>query len=172
MANICLICLCWILNFIHCTAVILRHQGEKDTLGTTHLSTVQQSKGHPYITEWYTAKLLFHQSPTLHSDYTVTGQWWCSHHWQLPAARWQHRWSPVWSPCCWQFTMVTTPSLSSHRVITVQRRQVTDRQNKSLAVYLLFHCTLDVWIWPKLHFAPQALSSKSHFKLELWEHGL
>ena len=27
------------------------------------------------FTESYTAKLLFHQSPTRHSDYTVTGQW-------------------------------------------------------------------------------------------------
>ena len=36
----------------------------------------------------YTAKLLFHQSPMLHSDYTVTGQWQCSYCWQLPAIWW------------------------------------------------------------------------------------
>ena len=29
---------------------------------------------------WYTAKLLFRQSPTRHSDYTLTGQWLCSPH--------------------------------------------------------------------------------------------
>ena len=39
-----------------------------------------------------TTKLLFHQSPIQHSDYMVTGQWQCSHHWQLPAARWLHSW--------------------------------------------------------------------------------
>ena len=36
------------------------------------------------------AKLLFHQSHILG---TVTGQWWCSHCWQLLAAGWLHSWS-------------------------------------------------------------------------------
>ena len=27
----------------------------------------------------YTAKPLFHQSPTIHSDSTVTGEWYCNH---------------------------------------------------------------------------------------------
>ena len=42
----------------------------------------------------YTAKILFHQSSTWHSDYTVTGQWWFSHRWQLLAAQWLHRHCP------------------------------------------------------------------------------
>ena len=33
----------------------------------------------------YIAKLLFHQSHTRYSDYTVTGQWRCSYHSQVPA---------------------------------------------------------------------------------------
>ena len=46
------------------------------------------------LTNWphftYIAKLLFHQSPTRHSHYTVTWQWLCSDYWQLPAARRLH----------------------------------------------------------------------------------
>ena len=30
--------------------------------------------------------ILFHPSPTRHSDYIVTGQWRCNHCWQLPAS--------------------------------------------------------------------------------------
>ena len=45
--------------------------------------------------EKYKAKLLFHQSPTRNSHYSVTGQWLCSHHWQLPVEQWLHRqWQP------------------------------------------------------------------------------
>ena len=43
------------------------------------------------VEDEYTEKLLFHQSPTKHSDYTVTGQWRCSHCWQLLAAWWLHK---------------------------------------------------------------------------------
>ena len=42
----------------------------------------------------YTAKLLFHQSPTRHSHYTMTRQWLCSDCWQQLAA-----W---WLSCQWQ----------------------------------------------------------------------
>ena len=38
----------------------------------------------------YTAKFLFHQSPTRHSHYTETGLWPCSDCWQLQAALWLH----------------------------------------------------------------------------------
>ena len=47
------------------------------------------------------------QSPNRHSDYTVTGQWWCSHSWQLPAARWLHSWSQRWLH---RHCVVTVPS--------------------------------------------------------------
>ena len=46
----------------------------------------------------------------------VTGQWVCSHCWQLPPARGLHSWPTLlllllyW----WQLKMVTTPSVSSH----------------------------------------------------------
>ena len=43
----------------------------------------------------YTAKLIFYQSPTRDSHYTVSKQWLCSHHWQLLAAQWLHSLSTV-----------------------------------------------------------------------------
>ena len=46
----------------------------------------------------FTAKLLFHRSPTRHSDYTMSRQWQCSHQWQLPTAQWLrnlYSWSTV-----------------------------------------------------------------------------
>ena len=61
----------------------------------------------------YTAELLFHQSPMLHSYYMVTGQWQCSHLCKLPTV---DQLCSHWSLCSRQFTTVTTPSLSSHRV--------------------------------------------------------
>ena len=69
----------------------------------------------------YTAKLLFHQSPTRHSDYTVTWWWWCSHCCNC-RQHGDYNWSTVWSLCCLQLSTVTTPLPSSHCVVTVPSR--------------------------------------------------
>ena len=68
------------------------------------------------INHTYTAKVLFHQSPTRHSDYTVTWQWWCSHCCYVLAAQ---------GLCRRQLSTVTTkntPLLSSLCVVTVPTR--------------------------------------------------
>ena len=80
-------------------------------------------------------------SHSLHCDYMVIAQWWLltagSMVTTLPLA--------TQSPCCWQLTTVTTPSLSSHHVVTVQR---SDWWNSSQAVYtwLLGHLYLKIII--------------------------
>ena len=104
----------------------------------------------------YTAKLLFHQSPTRHSDYTVTGQWRCSHCWQLLAARWLHRWSIVWSPCCRQLTTVTTPSLSSHYEVTVPSGRLMAGGDSHVKAY-----GDEPFNW--VTFSPKILRYGSHF---------
>ena len=56
---------------------------------------------------FYTAKLLFHQSPTRHSDNMVAGQWWCSHCCSMVTT------CIICSPVTmlWQSSTVTTLSL-------------------------------------------------------------
>ena len=56
-------------------------------------------------------------SSHLAGDYPVTGQWECSHHWQLPATQWLHSWSTGWSLCYQQLTTVTT--LHCHYPVTL-----------------------------------------------------
>ena len=73
----------------------------KNQIDSTH--TIYQSHGqfnrclYSVFDYNYTTKLLLHQSPNRYNDYTVTGQWLCSHCWQLPAARWIHSWIHDWS---------------------------------------------------------------------------
>ena len=70
----------------------------------------------------YTARLLFHQSLMLHSDNTVTGQWQHSQRYQLLAAQWRHSNLINCVVTLLSAVNVTTPSLSSHHVVTVQHR--------------------------------------------------
>ena len=75
---------------------------------------------------WYLCKpgvLIYTQQNSYtisHLRGTVTGQWQCSHCWQLPAAQWQ-------SPCWCQLTTLITLSLSSHLVVTVLHRWLMEK---------------------------------------------
>ena len=74
------------------------------------------------IYKTYTAKLLFHQSPTRPCHYTMTGQWLCCDCWQLSVERLLH--------CHWQLSHRSAgscqQSLSSHSIVTVPSRWMTE----------------------------------------------
>ena len=71
----------------------------------------------------YTAKLLFHEWPMRHSDYTETGQWRCSH-WLITTSRTvTTRLSNCVSLCAaGSLQWLCKPSLSGHDVVTVPHR--------------------------------------------------
>ena len=69
-----------------------------------------------------------------------TGLWWCSHHCHLLATQWLHSWSIVQSPCCWEFIMVTTLSLSSSHVVTVPSWWLMEFCCVCVHITLSVHC--------------------------------
>ena len=83
-----------------------------------------------FLDNTYTAKLLFHQSPTRHSDCTLTGQG-CRHCWQLLAAG--------WLSCQWQCSY----HAASHCAVTLG-----DWWNRSFIVYQQYK-VYKVHLWDK-----------------------
>ena len=91
----------WIYGMQEACCLFLRHCVLTKPLALHSSMQIPQST--PMVKINYTAKLIkFHQSPSRHSDYSVTGR--CSNcYYYRQHSDYLHSWSTVSYLCCWQF---------------------------------------------------------------------
>ena len=107
--RVCTFCTISSWQWHQCNVAVIVHAGWNTSRFLQAINAVATASGSTFKgtlqllwQEYYTGKLLFYQSRIRHSDYIVTGQWRCSHCWQLPAAR--------WLSCQWQCSHRTAGS--------------------------------------------------------------